>query len=114
MVSRSGVLPFDVDTDGERAVVLIPDHHFGTADGRSPGDTFFTLVEQLAQPEVALDFRKVHFLSSIGLTILLTLHKRLLTSGRRLAVLNLQPHIYDVFAVTRLNEVLDVRPQQAA
>jgi anti-anti-sigma factor len=114
MASRSDVLPFDVNTSAERAVVLIPDGHFGTADGRSPDSNLFSLVEQLAQPEVALDFRNVYFLGSLGLTILLTLHKRLATDGRRLTVLNLQPHVYDVFAVTHLNEVLDVRPQQAA
>jgi anti-anti-sigma factor len=114
MASRSDVLPFDVDIDGERAVVGIPGSHFGTADNQSPGNTLLAFIEQLAQPEVVLDFEKVYFLSSVGLTILLTLHKRLRMNGRRLTVLNLQPHVYDVFTVTHLNEILDVRQQQAA
>ena len=35
-------------------------------------------------------------------------------SGRRLAILNLQPHVYEVFSVTRLNTLFDVRQQEAA
>jgi anti-anti-sigma regulatory factor len=46
--------------------------------------------------------------------MLLKLRKRLVESGRRLVLLNLQPHIYDIFSVTHLTTVLDVRQQEAA
>jgi anti-sigma B factor antagonist len=61
-----------------------------------------------------LGFSNVTFLTSLGLAMLLTLRKRLAEGGRRLAILNLQPHVYEVFSVTRLNTLFDVRQQEAA
>jgi anti-anti-sigma factor len=114
MPSRSEPPHFRVDIEDNQAVIRILCRHFGTADGEFPGDGLIPLIEATAQPQIALDFRQVYFLSSFGLTLLLTLHKRLAASGRRLTLFNLQPHVYEVFSVTRLNSVLDVRPQEAA
>ncbi len=114
MASRSSVSAFRVDIDGDQAIVRIPGRHFGTVDGDSADHALLQLIETVVQPQIALDFQKVYFLSSLGLSLLLTLHKRLAASGRRLAILNLQPHVYEVFDVTRLNSVLDVRLHEAA
>src|SRR5579884_4000561 len=103
MASRSGAPSLRVDVDGNRAIVRIADEHFGTADGTFPGNALFELIDATAQPQIVLDFQKVYFLTSLGLALLLTLHKRLVASGRSLALLNLQPHVYEVFDVTRLN-----------
>jgi anti-anti-sigma factor len=114
MPSPSDASRLNLDIDGDRAVVRIPATRFGAVDGETDDERMLSLLADLAPTHLALDFGNVTFLSSIGLAILVRLHKRRAAQGRRLAVLNLQPHLYELFSVTRLNTVLDVRPQQAA
>jgi anti-anti-sigma factor len=47
--------------------------------------------------------------TAAGLGQLVTLHKRLRASGGRLVLCNVGEAAYEVFAVTRLTDVLDVR-----
>jgi anti-anti-sigma factor len=114
MPSPNDTSSLDLDIDGDRAVVRIPATHFGAVDGAADDERLLSLLGELAQTHLSLDFGNVTFLSSIGLALLLRLHKCRAESGRRLAVLNLQPHVYELFSVTRLNTVLDVCPQEAA
>ena len=114
MASRSTAGPLRVDIDGDRAVIHIPDTRFGTPDGASADHRLLRLVEELDQPHLTLDFGAVDFLSSLGLETLLTVHKQLRARGGRLAVVNVRPHVYEVFAVTRVTTVLDVRGQEKA
>jgi anti-anti-sigma factor len=53
-------------------------------------------------------------LTSTGLGKLLVLLKRVRASGGQLAVDNAEPEVYEVFQVTRLVPVLDVRPRAQA
>jgi anti-anti-sigma factor len=114
MLSRSEDSALDVSIEGDQAVVRIPTSHFGSVDGEPADSRLVSLIGELDQSLLALDFGNVNFMSSMGLAMLLTLHKRLTTRGRRLAVLNLQPHLYELFSLTRLDTVLDVRQQGAA
>jgi anti-anti-sigma factor len=52
----------------------------------------------------------VTYLNSSALGLLLQLHKRLRARGGRLVVSNLAPQMYEVFEVTRLHTLLDIRP----
>ena len=115
MASRSAAGPLRVDIDGDRAVIRIPEDSFGAPDGVSPDQRLLRLVDELDRPHLTLDFGAVDFLSSVGLGTLLTIHKQLRSRGGRLAVVNVRPHVYEVFAVTRLTTVLEVRgPEEAA
>ena len=114
MASRSAAGPLRIDIDGDRAVIRIPEDSFGAPDGASADHRLLRLVEELDQPHLTLDFGAVDFLSSLGLATLLTVHKQLRARDGRLAVVNVRPHIYEIFAVTRLTTVLDVRGQEAA
>ena len=60
-----------------------------------------------------LDFANVEFLTSAALGALVGLHKKAARLGGRLAVRNLDPVLYEIFAVTHLDRVLDVRPREA-
>jgi anti-anti-sigma factor len=44
-----------------------------------------------------------------GLGALVGLHKQMRNRGGRLVLLNVQPRAYEVFTLTRLTEVMDVR-----
>ncbi|MBI1914143.1 MAG: response regulator [Planctomycetes bacterium] len=72
-------------------------------------DELLALADQPGGSDLVLDFSNVTFVSSMALGILVSLHKKLVDGGRHLTVRNLSPHVHEVFAVTRLDKVLDLR-----
>jgi anti-anti-sigma factor len=73
-------------------------------------DQLVALAEEPGQRPLLVDFGNVDYISSTALGMLVNLHKQLLGAGRRLTVYNVRPQVYEVFAVTRLNCYLDLRP----
>jgi anti-anti-sigma factor len=69
----------------------------------------FALAEEPGRSPLLLDFRNVDYVTSLTLGTLVTLHKKLLASGRRLTIQNLTPPVFEIFAVTKLDEYLDLR-----
>jgi anti-anti-sigma factor len=67
------------------------------------------LLDRLAGLQVNFDLRNVEFLTSSSLGIFLTILKRLRGVGGTLALCNVRPEIYGVFATTRLTGLLNVR-----
>jgi anti-anti-sigma factor len=67
------------------------------------------LPAEAAGARLHLDLSGVRIPSAGGLGGLVRLHTALRARGGRLVLLNVRPWAYEVFAVTRLTEVLDVR-----
>ena len=63
-------------------------------------------------PRIVLDFVNVSHMSSSALGMLVTLHKRVREKSGRLWLCNIRPSIYEVFVITRLNEVLRICPSR--
>jgi anti-sigma B factor antagonist len=70
-------------------------------------------VENLEQEHLIVDFENVRYISSAGLGALVSLHKQARAAGKRLTVSGVSPDVYEPFAVTRLTNVLDIRPREA-
>jgi anti-anti-sigma factor len=64
------------------------------------------------RPAVYLDFGAVTYLSSAVLGQLVLLHCRLRDRGRHLILVNLAPPVQEVLRVSRLTDLLDVRPER--
>jgi anti-sigma B factor antagonist len=77
-------------------------------------DQLSRLIDGLDRPDLVVDLEEVRFLTSTALGKLLALHKRLRAAGGRLRVTGVADPVYEVFRVTRLHEVLDVRPRLAS
>ena len=73
------------------------------------GQELAGLVERPGQLELHLDFRAVEALSSAVLGKLVRLHQRVGKAGGRLVLLQLSPFLRDLFHLTRLDSILDVR-----
>jgi anti-anti-sigma factor len=73
------------------------------------GERLSRLVQESSRPLLRLDFGEVAFLTAAWLGKLVTLHKQVRAVGGRLTIGNVQPLAYEVFEVTRLTQVLDVR-----
>jgi anti-anti-sigma factor len=59
---------------------------------------------------IHLDLGEVRLPTAEGLGLLVSLNRGLCDRGGHLALLNVDPLVYEVFSITRLTEVLDVRP----
>ncbi len=76
------------------------------------GTQLFGLVEEDGRKKIVLDFTNVEYLSSAALGKLITMDKKVKASGGKLRLCNIRKDIYEVFAITRLNKVFDIRTTQ--
>jgi len=72
------------------------------------GEQLAALVHAEATPRVVLDFVNVAHMSSSALGMLITLHKRIRERNGVLRLCNIRPAIYEVFQITRLNQVFGI------
>ena len=69
----------------------------------------FPLLETLPPGDLYLDFANVTFLTSNTLAMLLSLRKKWVGRGGQLFLKTLNPEVFDLFRVTRLDNVFDFR-----
>jgi anti-sigma B factor antagonist len=67
------------------------------------------IVDSGEAGKVVLSFRKVEFLSSAVLGRLVRLHKALQSTGGRLILCRIPPTIFEVFKLTKLDKVLNIK-----
>ena len=77
------------------------------------GDELFTLVEQENRKSLLLNFTDVEFLSSAALNKLIILDKKVKAAGGKLKLSNLRPEIEEVFVITRLNQLFEIKEDEA-
>lgn len=76
------------------------------------GDQLFSLVDELGRRKVLLNFGNVEYLSSAALGKLITLNKKLQSAGGKLVLCNIDPQIYEVFEITKLNKLLVIKKDE--
>jgi anti-anti-sigma factor len=59
--------------------------------------------------EVTLDLSELDYIASAGISVVLALYKRLHASGGTLKLVNLTPHVMNVFRYAGLDQVLDIK-----
>ena len=72
-------------------------------------ESVMCVVEQAEQMNLILDFHNVRFLSSAVLGLLIRVSKKVYERQGRLRLCNIDPKIYEIFRITRLNKVFDIR-----
>lgn len=75
------------------------------------GTQLFGLVDEDGRKKIILDFSNVEYLSSAALGKLITLDKK---AKGKLKLCSIRPDIYEVFAITRLNQLFDIAETQEA
>lgn len=100
----------NVTTEGNATVVELTDRKILDEISISQiADQLGSLVSQTSSPRFVLDFATVAHMSSSALGMLITLNKRVRERKGQLCLCNIQPGIYEVFVITRLNEIFDIR-----
>lgn len=98
-----------VSTEGPATVVELTDRKIlDEVSITQIGDQLNALVCQMGSPKIVMDFTGVAHMSSSALGVLITLHKRIREKKGQLRLCCIQPAIYEVFAITRLNEIFEI------
>ncbi len=104
----------DVNEVGDVAVVHFRDQKIIEDLGiQELGRELFQLVEVENCRKMVLNFSAVDFLSSAALGKLITLDKKMKAKAGTLKLCNIRPEIYEVFAITRLNRLFDIKDEEA-
>ena len=77
------------------------------------GAELFGLVEQENRKSLLLNFTGVEFLSSAALGKLITLDRMVKSQKGRMKMSNIRPEILEVFQITKLNKIFDIRKDEA-
>src|SRR6516165_8106742 len=78
------------------------------------GDQLFGLVDELGRKKLLLNFGNVEYMSSAALGKLITLNKKLQAVNGRLILCNIDPQIYEVFEITKLNKLFNIQKEEQA
>jgi anti-sigma B factor antagonist len=73
------------------------------------GNQLFALLEEDGRQKIVLDFSNVEYLSSAALGKLITMDKKVKAAKGKLRLCNIRPDIYEVFAITKLNKLFDMK-----
>lgn len=73
------------------------------------GDELFSLVDREGHTRLLLSFASVEFLSSAALNKLIMLERKVKTKQGKLRLCGLKPEIMEVFVITRLNKMFDIK-----
>ncbi len=104
----------DVSKLGDVTVVKFVDKKIlDEASIQELGVELFGLVEQDNRKAILLNFANVEFLSSAALGKLITLDRKAKTHKGRLKLCEIRPEILEVFHITKLNKVFDIRKDES-
>ena len=95
--------------DGGLTLATVLATHLSEADAEGLGQELSRLAEGVARPRLWLDLARVRFLTSTVLGQLVGLHRRVRAAGGELTLLNVTGDVYEVFEITRLDQLLAVR-----
>ena len=103
----------DVSEVGDVTVVRFMDRRILDATNiEELGLELFDLVEQENRKKLLLNFSDVEFLSSAALNKLIILDKKMKAGGGAMKLSNLRPEIYEVFVITRLNQLFAISAEE--
>ncbi len=72
------------------------------------GDEILLLIDEAANPKLLISFENVEHLSSAALGTLITINNRIRQKGGQLRLANIDPQIYEVFVITKLNKLFEI------
>jgi len=72
------------------------------------GEEIAQIIDDTPNPKLLIDFSNVEHLSSAALGTLITVNNRLRQKGGQLRLCNIDPQIYEVFVITKLNTLFQI------
>lgn len=110
----TGYRRLDINEVGDVTVVRFRDRKIiDDMNIQELGQELFRLIENDDRRRLLLNFSAVDFLSSAALGKLITLEKKVKTHGGTMKLSNIRPEIYEVFAITKLDRLFDIKEDEA-
>ena len=72
------------------------------------GDEIAAIIERQTNPKILISFENVEHLSSAALGTLITINNKIRQKGGQLRLSNIDPQIYEVFVITKLNKLFQI------
>ena len=94
--------------DGITKVEFIDRNILDEGNIQSIGDEISAAIEAAENPKVLISFDNVEHLSSAALGTLITINNKVRKKGGQLRLANIDPQIYEVFVITRLNKLFEI------
>ena len=69
------------------------------------GHTLTSVIDEVSNPKLLLDFATVDHLSSAALGMLINANSRIKAKNGQLRLANIKPQIFEVFVITKLNKL---------
>jgi anti-sigma B factor antagonist len=77
------------------------------------GTTLNSMIDEVNNPKLLLDFSNVDHLSSAALGMLINANNRIKQRNGQLRLANIKAQIYEVFVITKLNKLFQILPDRA-
>ena len=104
------------DRDGITTVEFVDRNILDEANIQAISEEISALIDRTESPKLLISFSNVDHLSSAALGALITINHRVRDREGQLRLANIDPHIYEVFVITRLNKLFEIHDtaEQAA
>lgn len=99
---------------GAVVVTFMDEQILEEADISAIRESVTAVVEQTDKPGIILDFSNVRFLSSAVLGMLIRVSKMVYEKAGQLRLCSIHPKILEIFRITRLDRIFDIRKDAAA
>ena len=98
-----------IERDGGVTVIRFNDRNIlDEASIQAIGEEILRQVETSPSPKLLIDFTHVDHLSSAALGTLITVNNKVRQKDGQLRLCNIDPQIYEVFVITKLNKLFQI------
>ncbi len=96
------------EQDGITRIEFVDRNILDEANIQQIGAEIARLVDASPQPKILISFANVDHLSSAALGTLITINNRVRSKDGQLRLANIDPQIYEVFVITKLNRLFQI------
>ena len=96
------------EEDGITRIEFIDRNILDESNIQAIGDEISGIIESAAEPKLLISFTNVDHLSSAALGTLITINNRVRERSGELRLADIDPQIYEVFVITRLNRLFEI------
>ncbi|MCW5776760.1 MAG: STAS domain-containing protein [Phycisphaeraceae bacterium] len=95
-------------TDGITQIEFVDRNILDEANIQSIGEEIASIIEAEDKPKLLISFANVDHLSSAALGTLITINNKVRGRDGELRLADIDPQIYEVFVITRLNKLFQI------
>ena len=95
-------------TQGATVITLTDEKILQAADIIALEESIMPLIEAEESARIVIDFTNVQFLSSSVLGLLIRISKKIYEQNGQLRLFNINPKIFSIFKITRLDKIFDI------